>query len=62
MGFRVIAFITDNNAINRKAACHFSSPPKLSVGHPHPCESSRPLFFVLDSVHILKCIRNIGSI
>ena len=26
--------------------------------YPHPCDVSRPLFFLFDSVHILKCVRN----
>ena len=54
LGFRVICFITDNNAINRKAM----DPPKLSITYPHPFDQSRPLFFLFNSVHILKCIRN----
>lgn len=24
----------------------------------HPCDPKRPLFFVIDPVHILKCVRN----
>ena len=36
----------------------FASPPQLSIVYPHPCDSTRPLFYILDSVHILKCIRN----
>lgn len=36
----------------------FASPPKLSIVYPHPAQSSRPLFFLYDSVHLLKCIRN----
>ena len=58
IGFRVISVITDNNAINRKAMSNFSSPPQLLTAYPHPCDSSRPLFFILDTVHIFKCIRN----
>ncbi|GFW90689.1 transposable element P transposase [Trichonephila clavipes] len=37
---------------------NFSVPPKLSIVYPHPSDSSNPLFFVIDSVHIFKCIRN----
>lgn len=33
-------------------------PPQLSIVYPHPCQLDRPLFFVIDAVHILKCIRN----
>ena len=36
----------------------FSSPPKKSIVYPNPSDNSRPLFFILGSVHILKCIRN----
>ena len=58
VGFCVIAVITDNNDINRKALSKFASPPQLYIVYPHPCNAPRPLFFLLDSVHILKCIRN----
>ena len=58
LGFRVISVITDNNSINRKAMSYFASPPQRSIVYPHPSDNSRPLFFILDSVHILKCIRN----
>lgn len=37
---------------------YFSNPPKLSIVYPNPLDSSRPLFYVFDSVHLLKCIRN----
>ena len=58
IGFKVIAVITDNNAINRKAMSLFESTPKLSPVYKHPMNSSRTLFFILDTVHIMKCIRN----
>ena len=58
IGFRVLSVITDNNAINKKAMSFFCSPAKLSIVYPHPFMKSRPLFFLFDSVHILKCIRN----
>jgi len=57
-GFRVFSVITDNNAINRKAMPFFAEPHQLSFVYPHPCDVSRPLFFLFDSVHLLKCIRN----
>ena len=34
IGFKVIAVIADNNAINRKAMCKFVPPPKLSIVYP----------------------------
>jgi len=58
IGFRVITVITDNNAINRKSMSFFADPARLSIAYPHPCDQSRPLFFIFDTVHILKCIRN----
>ncbi|GFW07780.1 THAP-type domain-containing protein [Trichonephila clavipes] len=56
--FKVIGAVSDNNSINRKAMSNFSVPPKLSIVYPHPSDSFNPLFFVIDSVHIFKCIRN----
>ena len=58
IGFRVIAVITDNNSINRKVLSYFVSPLKLSIVNPHTYNQSRPLFFLFDTVHILKYIRN----
>ena len=58
IGFRVISVITDNNSINSKAMSYFSSPPKKSIVYQHPSDQCRPLFFILDTVHLLKCIRN----
>ena len=36
----------------------FVLPPKLSVVYPHPNDHAQPLFFMFDTVHILKYIRN----
>lgn len=36
----------------------FTESPHLSIVYPHPADKSRPLFYVVDPVHILKCIRN----
>ena len=61
IGFRVLTdfdVITDDNAINSKAMSLFSSPPKQSIVYPHPSDNSRFLFFILDSVHILKRLKN----
>ena len=44
IGFKVIAVITDNRAINRKALCKFVSPPKLSIAYPHPLNQIRLIF------------------
>ncbi|XP_039285920.1 uncharacterized protein LOC120351775 isoform X1 [Nilaparvata lugens] len=58
IGFNVICVISDNNAINRKAMSLFSNPPNLSIVYPHPSDNRKPLFYLFDTVHILKCIRN----
>ncbi|GBM25571.1 hypothetical protein AVEN_272562-1 [Araneus ventricosus] len=57
-GFKVMGMVTDNNSINRAEASNFANPPKLQVKYDHPANKSRPLFYVIDSVHILKCVRN----
>nr|XP_054926027.1 uncharacterized protein LOC129384531 [Dermacentor andersoni] len=57
-GFRIIAVISDNNSINRKAMSYFSKTASVSIVYQHPADPSGPLFFVVDPVHILKCIRN----
>ena len=58
VGFLVVTVIIDNNAINRKAISRFGDPARLSITYPHPCDQSGPLFFLFDSVYILKCICN----
>ena len=55
--FKVISVVTDNNSINKKAMSMLLKPPKPSIVYPNPADSS-PLFFLIDSVHILKCVRN----
>ncbi|XP_049267497.1 uncharacterized protein LOC125756643 [Rhipicephalus sanguineus] len=49
IGFRVIAVVSDNNSINRKAMKFFANPPKQSIVYQHPADPSRPLFFILDT-------------
>ncbi|XP_049269019.1 uncharacterized protein LOC119382267 [Rhipicephalus sanguineus] len=61
IGYRVICVVTDNNKVNRKAMEQFASGPisdSSSFVYPHPCDPKRPLFFIIDPVHILKCVRN----
>lgn len=58
IGLRIIFVVTDNNSINRKMMSLFNSPPSLNIVYPHPADSSRPLFYIFDSVHVLKSIRN----
>lgn len=56
-GFKIVA-LSDNNSINRKAMSFFAKPARLSIVYQHPADPSRPLFFVTDPVHLIKCIRN----
>lgn len=58
IGFSVLCVSTDNNSINKKAMSLFACPSQVSIVYPHPVTPGKPLFFVLDPVHILKCIRN----
>ena len=58
IGFSVVCVVTDNNAINGKAMSLFANPPQLSIVYVNPADRCRPLFFLFDSVHLLKCIRN----
>ena len=58
IGFSVPAVITDNIAINRKAMSFFAKPAANLISFPHPIDPKRPLFFIYDAVHILKCVRN----
>jgi predicted nucleic acid binding AN1-type Zn finger protein len=58
IGFNVVCVVSDNNSINRKTMSFFSSPPKLQHTYSNPHNNSKPLYFILDSVHIFKCIRN----
>lgn len=58
IGFKVICVSSDNNAINGKAMSNFNDPPMQSFKYKHPSDENRPLFFIYDPVHILKCVRN----
>lgn len=56
-GFKVVAIISDNNRVNRNVfekMCGGQLSPCIT----HPFDSARKLFFLFDSVHLLKCIRN----
>ncbi|XP_077549860.1 uncharacterized protein LOC144162976 [Haemaphysalis longicornis] len=57
-GLHVVAVITDNNAINRKMMSLFGNGKEPDIVYPHPANSQQPLFYVVDTVHLLKCVRN----
>lgn len=56
-GFTVTCVISDNNRINRNAFTVMCGG-KLQQSIPHPFSSSERLFFLFDTVHLFKCIRN----
>ena len=57
LGYRVFCIISDNNRINRNMFSMFCDGDlKPSIAHPH--NIPMPLFFLFDSVNLLKCIRN----
>ncbi|XP_035217487.1 LOW QUALITY PROTEIN: uncharacterized protein LOC118190813 [Stegodyphus dumicola] len=58
IGIHIFCIITDNNAINQKAVSCFADPPKSSIVYRHPMSNEKPLFFMLDTVHLIKSIRN----
>lgn len=58
IGYRIFCVVSDNNTINSKAMSRFSKDNKLSIVYPHSVDNKRPLFYLFDSVHLLKCIRN----
>ncbi|XP_040069513.1 uncharacterized protein LOC115308222 [Ixodes scapularis] len=58
IGYRVVCVVSENNSVNRKAMSHFESPASNRTVYQHPSDPAMPLFFVIDPVHILKCIRN----
>ncbi|KAG0418297.1 hypothetical protein HPB47_004972 [Ixodes persulcatus] len=58
IGYRLACVVSDNNSVNRNAMSHFESPASNRIVYQHPSDPARPLFFGIDPVHILKCIRN----
>lgn len=58
VGFTVLASVSDNNAVNRKAYELLTPNGILQPSIAHPVDSGRKLFLIFDTVHILKCIRN----
>lgn len=56
-GYSVLCLISDNNRINRKALIELCGGT-LQLSIPHPLSPNEKLFFLFDTVHIFKCIRN----
>ena len=56
-GYFVFCLISDNNRVNRNMFSDICGGTLASYVQ-HPCSSDRKLFFLFDSVHLLKCVRN----
>ncbi|KAF2886226.1 hypothetical protein ILUMI_19947 [Ignelater luminosus] len=56
IGFEVLGVVSDNHSINRKAISYFSNPPEVKIVYPNPADENKSLYFVIDTVHILKNI------
>ncbi|KAH9365563.1 hypothetical protein HPB48_008924 [Haemaphysalis longicornis] len=54
----VVAVITDNHAIKRKMMSLFSAKNEAGIVFSHPANQQQPLFHIVDTVHLFKCIRN----
>ena len=57
VGFIVVTLISDNNRVNRNAFEALCGG-KLKISIPNPYKENEQLFFLFDTVHILKCVRN----
>ena len=55
-GFMVLTIMADNNRINRNAFTTLYNGTLQPMIH-NPV-SGRPLFFLFDTIHLMKCIRN----
>ena len=55
-GYQVICLISDNSRVNGNMFAMFNYVT-LQSSATHPCDPSRR-FFLFDSVHLMKCIRN----
>ena len=57
IGFNVISLISDNNRVNRNMFESFCGGTlKCCIDNPYDLDNK--LFFLFDSVHLIKCIRN----
>jgi hypothetical protein len=57
-GFIVVIVASDNNQINAKAFEQLCGSDDMSLGITNPNFITIQIFFIFDTVHILKCIRN----
>jgi hypothetical protein len=58
-GYTIVALISDNNQVNCKAFETLSGTGKLEPFIDNPNFPGQKIFFLFDTVHIIKCVRNI---
>ncbi|GBP49242.1 hypothetical protein EVAR_96550_1 [Eumeta japonica] len=58
IGFSVVCVVSNNSLINKGAMSNFVTPPATQIVYKHPVDQNKPLFYIFDSTHILKNIRN----
>lgn len=58
MGLKVTAVITNKNTLNCEMMSLFAKRRILSTVYEYLVNASRPFYYVIDLVNILKCIRN----
>ena len=56
-GYYVVCLVADNNKVNGAAFTEFCGG-SLKPSIPHPFNSGKRLYFLFDSVHLMKCVRN----
>jgi hypothetical protein len=57
-GFSVVVVVSDNNQVNAKAFQTICGSNSFEEGIDNPHYAGHKIFFLFDTVHILKCMRN----
>ncbi len=58
VGYFVFFLISDNNRVDINMFSELCGGTLMPYTQQHPCSKDRKLFFLFDSVHLLKCVRN----
>jgi len=57
-GFIVVVVVSDNNQVNAKTFQAIWGSSSFETGMDNPEHAGHKIFFLYDTVHILKCVRN----
>jgi THAP domain/Transposase protein len=57
-GFIIVVVVSDNNQVNAKAFQTICGSNSFEEGIDNPHHVGQKIFFLFDTVHILKCVRN----